>query len=77
VEDALVCSGERGELVAMIHISEKAKAAMNAIEQGLDDLKGWANKKLAVFSRLSRIEIREEPFEKTPTQKIKRFLYHS
>jgi long-chain acyl-CoA synthetase len=77
VEDALVCSGEKGELVAMIHISEKAKAAMNAIEQGLDDLKEWVNKKMTAFSRLNRIVIREEPFEKTPTQKIKRFLYHS
>jgi long-chain acyl-CoA synthetase len=33
------------------------------------------NKRLAAFSRLSRIEVRNTPFEKTPTQKIKRFLY--
>jgi hypothetical protein len=33
------------------------------------------NKRLAAFSRVSRIEVQNTPFEKTPTQKIKRFLY--
>ena len=75
VEDALVYSGEKGELVALVHVSETARAAVNALERALEELRSWANKKLAAFSRLSRIEIRREPFEKTPTQKIKRYLY--
>jgi long-chain acyl-CoA synthetase len=79
VEDALVFSGEKGELVAMIHISESARLAarfaMHTLEKKLEELRLWANKKLAAFSRLSRIELREEPFEKTPTFKIKRHLY--
>jgi long-chain acyl-CoA synthetase len=83
VEDALVVSGGSGELVALVHVSETAKAlaqsAVNAfdkrLDKKLDELKIWANKKLAAFSRLSRIEPREEPFEKTPTFKIKRYLY--
>jgi long-chain acyl-CoA synthetase len=33
------------------------------------------NKTLADFGRLARIQIVSEPFQKTPTQKIKRFLY--
>jgi len=41
----------------------------------LEELKNTVNKKLAAFSRLNRIEVRKEPFEKTPTQKIKRYLY--
>jgi len=41
----------------------------------LEDLRLWANKKLSAFSRLSKIEIKYEPFEKTPTMKIKRYLY--
>ncbi len=34
------------------------------------------NKALADFSRLSKFQIVSEPFQKTPTQKIKRFLYN-
>jgi long-chain acyl-CoA synthetase len=75
VEEALVYSNEQGELVAMVRLTDAAKAAVNAIEQALEELRSWANKKLASFSRLSRIELRCEPFEKTPTMKIKRYLY--
>ena len=75
VEDALVYSGEKGELVALVRLSDAAKAAAGAVENALADLRSWANKKLADFSRLSRIEVRREPFEKTPTMKIKRYLY--
>jgi long-chain acyl-CoA synthetase len=75
VEEALVYSGEKGELVAMIRLTDAAKAAATAVEHALEELRAWANNKLANFSRLSRIEIRHEPFEKTPTMKIKRYLY--
>ena len=77
VEDALVYPGEKGELVALVYISESARAAANAFERIAEELCVWANKKLAGFSRLSRVELREEPFEKTPTLKIKRYLYGS
>ena len=75
IEDALVYSGEKGELIALVRLSDAAKAAAGAVEHALEELRTWANKKLAAFSRLSRIEIRYEPFEKTPTMKIKRYLY--
>ena len=76
VEDALVVPGERGELVALVVLSEKAKTMIAALGDSIEELKNTVNRKLAVFSRLNRIEIRKEPFEKTPTQKIKRFLYN-
>jgi long-chain acyl-CoA synthetase len=75
VEDALVCPGEKGEIVAMVVLNEKARAMMKTLGGILDELKKMVNKRLASFSRLSRIEVRDEPFEKTPTHKIKRFLY--
>jgi long-chain acyl-CoA synthetase len=75
VEDALVYSGEKGELVALVLLTSAAKTAAGAVENALEELRLWVNKKLAVFSRLNRIEIRENPFEKTPTMKIKRYLY--
>ncbi|HTY58253.1 MAG TPA: AMP-binding protein [Bacteroidota bacterium] len=41
----------------------------------LDDLRRQINGKLSSFSRLQRLIEQREPFEKTPTQKIKRHLY--
>ena len=75
VEEALVYLGKMGELIAMVRINEAAKIATDLIDQTLEELRVWVNKKLAAFSRLSKIEIRYEPFEKTPTMKIKRYLY--
>jgi long-chain acyl-CoA synthetase len=75
VEEVLVYSGEKGELVAMVRLSDAAKTAVSVLEHAQEDLRIWANKKLADFSRLSRIEVRHEPFEKTPTMKIKRNQY--
>jgi len=45
------------------------------IRQTLADIKRRVNENVAAFSRLSRIIEQAEPFEKTATQKIKRFLY--
>ena len=75
VEDSLVVPGPKGELVALIVLSEKAQTALAAAADNLEELKQSVNKRLAAFSRLNRIEIQQEPFEKTPTRKIKRFLY--
>ena len=75
VEESVVFLGKKGELVALVTLNEAAKAAAGVVENTLEELRSWVNKKLAVFSRLSKIEIRNEPFEKTPTMKIKRYLY--
>jgi long-chain acyl-CoA synthetase len=75
VEDSLVYSDESGRLTALIVLSEKAKTMLAAFGDNLSELKIMANKKLASFSHIARIEIQDEPFEKTATKKIKRFLY--
>lgn len=41
----------------------------------LDRIQKDANRRLTAFSRIRRVELQKDPFEKTPTQKIKRFLY--
>ncbi len=41
----------------------------------LENIKKEVNAKVSDFSRIHRIVEQHEPFEKTPTQKIKRFLY--
>lgn len=49
--------------------------AEKAVEHLLENIRKEANSKLASFSRIQHVKIHTEPFEKTPTQKIKRFLY--
>ena len=56
-------------------LNEKTRLALAALGEKLDELKNNINRRLAAFSRLSRVEVLKEPFEKTPTGKIKRFLY--
>jgi long-chain acyl-CoA synthetase len=58
---------------------EQAGAAEQSVEHAARELlaavKREANERLAAFSRIGKVERQVEPFEKTPTQKIKRFLY--
>jgi len=49
--------------------AEKAGAKL------LESIRRETHEKLASFSRIRTIKLHEGPFEKTPTQKIKRFLY--
>ena len=49
--------------------------AERIVEKILMDLKNHVNQNVASFSRIHKIVEQREPFEKTPTQKIKRFLY--
>ncbi len=41
----------------------------------LEEIKRQVNEQVSSFSRLARVIEQTEPFEKTPTQKIKRYLY--
>lgn len=71
---------DQGGLTAMIRLDMKALkkkgiVAIEAIQSKLDAIVGGVNAKLSAFSRVRRAEIRELPFERTPTDKIKRFLY--
>ena len=49
-------------------VKEKTKELVETIRQK-------ANEQLAAYSRISKIIEQTEPFEKTPTQKTKRYLY--
>ncbi len=43
--------------------------------EAIDEIRIETNDQLSSFSRINRIIEQEEPFAKTPTQKIKRYLY--
>jgi long-chain acyl-CoA synthetase len=42
----------------------------------IEDLKKYVNHRVNRFSQISSVIVVSTPFEKTPTQKIKRYLYH-
>ncbi len=55
--------------------SEAYQQAKEKIQQRLQELQESVNARLNRFSRLNSLEEQDEPFVKTPTKKIKRFLY--
>ncbi len=47
----------------------------NEIKTILENIRTDVNNRVSTFSRISKIIEQTEPFEKTPTQKVKRYLY--
>lgn len=80
---------DHGQLAARIYLdyesleSEFSELKLNEsqikknIADKLENIKKEVNEKVSSFSKLSRVIEQTEPFEKTPTQKIKRYLYTS
>jgi len=76
-----------GKLVARIHlnydlldeeydVSKMIESDMrDRVQKILAGIHKDVNSKVSSFSRLNRVVEQVEPFEKTPTQKIKRFVY--
>lgn len=84
VQESLVVPSDGG-LMALIKLDLKAFA--NKMKLDIDDaalearkylaaIRKDVNTQLSSFSRISDVELQEEDFERTPTQKIKRFLYN-
>jgi long-chain acyl-CoA synthetase len=79
---------QKGRLVALVHFNieelekqfahfkEEARAQMEKkIEEMRAELQQFVNSKVNRYSRLQSVIIHQEPFEKTATKKIKRYLY--
>jgi len=64
-----------GKLVALVYpeIPEDADDATRAAIP--ETIRAAANKSLPAYSRLSKVELVDTPFEKTPKMSIKRYLY--
>lgn len=80
---------QKGRLVAMVHlnmeeieqrlkqIKEEAVNKVNArVDEILKEIQQKVNEEVNKFSRIQMVVLQPVPFEKTPTQKIKRFLYY-
>lgn len=76
---------EGGQLVARVFLdTEKLEAEFSDMSDTqlkqkvleiLEQIRQQVNAQVSSFSRIARIIEQTEPFEKTPTQKIKRYLY--
>nr|MCR5731352.1 AMP-binding protein [Sphaerochaetaceae bacterium] len=84
VQESLVIDDENNTLVGLIKIdielmAKKLKMSIQDAEieakKYVDELKSKINKELSAQNRLSSVRFQKEPFQRTATQKIKRFLY--
>jgi long-chain acyl-CoA synthetase len=79
---------KKGQLVAMVHFNQEEIALRyqhlkedvssyveSMIEELIQELQEYVNSRVNKFSRVQVVIIQPVPFKKTPTQKIKRFLY--
>jgi long-chain acyl-CoA synthetase len=78
---------KKGKLVALVHLNmeelekkyhhlkKEASHFEEKIEETLRELKQYVNARVNKISQLNKVEHQSDPFQKTATQKIKRFLY--
>jgi len=79
---------KKGKLVAMIHLNmeeiesnfkhmktEAQQYIQEKSEEILKEIHKKVNEEVNKFSRIQQVILQPDPFEKTPTKKIKRFLY--
>jgi long-chain acyl-CoA synthetase len=78
---------KKGKLVALVHLNmeefekkyqhlkTEASHFEEKIEETLREIKQYVNARVNKFSQLNKVEHHSDPFQKTATQKIKRFLY--
>jgi long-chain acyl-CoA synthetase len=78
VSESLVLD-EGGRLTALVHPdlaeAEKLGMAEDALAERMEQNRVILNMLLPEYGRIARIRMQSEQFEKTPTNKIKRFLY--
>ena len=79
---------QKGKLVALVHFNREEMEARymlmkeeitdnidQKIEELRTELQAYVNARVNKFSQLKAVVVQLEPFEKTATQKIKRFIY--
>jgi len=80
---------QKGKLVAMVHVNieelqtkyqqmkkDFTDQAELKIDEYLEELRRYVNSKVNKYSQLQLVVYQPEPFQKTATMKIKRFLYY-
>ena len=78
----------KGKLVALVHLNieeleekyhmmrDQAEQFINEkVDETLKELQAYVNSRVSKFAQVQLVLVQPTPFERTPTQKIKRFLY--
>lgn len=88
VLDSLMLQQDR-KLIAKIHLdyekidelyhgeTKSSEEILEKINEILEDMRQDVNSRISSFSRMVKFEEQREPFIKTPTKKIKRYLYQN
>jgi long-chain acyl-CoA synthetase len=75
---------QKGKLVALVHLNmeelekkyQTFKVDMSKqVDDILDEIKQYVNSHVNKFSQIQKVKLQSDPFQKTATLKIKRFLY--
>jgi long-chain acyl-CoA synthetase len=83
VNDSLVTE-QHGKLIALVQFNydelerkyyDMKENLVGKMEEIKKDVQNYVNSKVASFSKISHVEEQKEEFQKTPSMKIKRFLY--
>lgn len=87
VEESLVIH-RQGKVVAMVNMNLQelenhiirlneniVKVSNDTIDEVLKEIQKFVNSKVNRYSQIQMVVLHTEPFEKTPTRKIKRYLY--
>lgn len=74
VTESLVVQRD-GKLVALVYMQDLNQKLRDQISEVYTDILNYVNSKVGRMSRITRILEQENGFEKTPTLKIKRYLY--
>lgn len=75
VTECLVVDRE-GKIVALVYAELPEDMDAETRLRIPDQIRAEANKSLPGYSKISKVELVDKPFEKTPKMSIKRFLYH-
>ncbi len=84
VQDSLVTEDQKGKLIALVQfnydeLGRRYHDFRENLSNKMDEIRGevmhYVNSKVSSFSRISEVKEQTEEFEKTPSLKIKRFVY--
>ena len=74
VESVVIDRG--ASLVALVYVdSEKLAQDGVSIDEHVKNVQNEVNKSMPAYSKISKVEVMDQPFEKTPKMSIKRFMY--
>jgi len=74
IESVVVDRG--ASLVALVYVDkDKVAADGHELDAQMNHMRAEVNKSMPSYSKIAKVEVMDQPFEKTPKMSIKRFMY--